>query len=45
MSQTLIDNPAPAFDTPRDAEGKILLVGLGRKTIAHHLAEFGIEPK
>ena len=45
MVQTLIDNPAPKFDTPRDAEGKILLVGLGRKAIAHHLTEFGIDPK
>ena len=45
MNKILIDNPAPAFDTPRDADGKILLAGLGRKTIAHHLAAFGIEPK
>ena len=45
MNKILIDNPAPAFDTPRDADGKILLAGLGRKTIAHHLSEFGIEPK
>ena len=45
----IIDNPVPAFDTPRDADGKILLVGLGRKTIAHHIGELGtelgIEPK
>jgi 23S rRNA (adenine2503-C2)-methyltransferase len=45
MSTIIIDNPAPAFDTPRDAQGKILLAGLGRETIAHHLAEFGLEPK
>ena len=45
MAQTIINNPAPAFDTPRDADGKILLAGLGRKTIAYHLSEFGIEPK
>lgn len=45
MSTIILNNPAPAFDTPRDADGKILLVGLGRKTLTHHLAEFGVEPK
>ena len=43
MSTTLISN------TPKDPEAqtdaRIRLVGLGRKEIAQHLTEFGIEPK
>lgn len=45
MAKTLIDNPAKAVPTLRDTEGKICLVGLGRKDIATHLSAIGIEPK
>ncbi len=45
MSTTLLNNPAPAFDAPRDAGGKIMLVGLGRAAVSHHLETFGVEPK
>jgi len=41
----ILDNMPPEIETPRDEQGKILLVGLGREIIAHHLREFGIEPK
>ena len=41
MATTLISNPATALPT----DGKIRLVGLGRKEIEAHLLEFGIEPK
>jgi len=41
MATTLISNPATAHPT----DGKIRLVGLGRKEIAAHLLDFGIEPK
>ena len=42
---TLIHNPPAEVDTPRDAEGKILLVGLSKAEISRHLEKFGIEPK
>ena len=43
MSTTLISN---APDAPKTAAGdRIRLVGLGRKEIAQHLTDFGIEPK
>jgi len=45
MSTTLLNNPPPAIDTPRDASGKIMLVGLGRADMSHHLEAFGIEAK
>ena len=42
MATTLISN-AESLETERDE--RIRLVGLGRKEIAHHLTDFGIEPK
>lgn len=42
MATTLISN-ADALKTERD--DRIRLVGLGRKEIAQHLTDFGIEPK
>ena len=43
MSTTLISNAPDTVTTPVD--DRIRLVGLGRKEIAQHLTEFGIEPK
>ena len=43
MSTTLISNAPDASAVPTD--NRIRLVGLGRKEIAQHLTEFGIEPK
>ena len=43
MSTTLISNAPDASAVPTD--NRIRLVGLGRKEIAAHLTEFGIEPK
>jgi len=43
MSTTLISNTPDAAKTPTD--DRIRLVGLGRKEIAQHLTDFGIEPK
>lgn len=43
MSTTLISNAPDAPKTPTD--DRIRLVGLGRKEIAQHLTDFGIEPK
>jgi len=43
MSTTLISNVPDALVV--ETETRIRLVGLGRKQIAHHLTDFGIEPK
>lgn len=43
MSTTLISNAPEALQTAADE--RIRLVGLGRKEIAQHLTDFGIEPK
>jgi len=43
MSTTLISNAPDAIAAPLDT--RIRLVGLGRKEIAQHLTDFGIEPK
>ena len=43
MSTTLISNAPDAIAAPVDT--RIRLVGLGRKEIAQHLTDFGIEPK
>jgi len=43
MSTTLISNAPDGPAVPTD--DRIRLVGLGRKEIAEHLTEFGIEPK
>jgi len=43
MSTTLISNAPDSPNAPTD--DRIRLVGLGRKEIAEHLTEFGIEPK
>jgi 23S rRNA (adenine2503-C2)-methyltransferase len=43
MSTTLISNTPDSVAAPTD--NRIRLVGLGRKEIAAHLTDFGIEPK
>ena len=43
MSTTLISNAPDSIPAPLDT--RIRLVGLGRKEIAQHLTDFGIEPK
>lgn len=46
MSTTLISNAPDASAAPAaEVDSRIRLVGLGRKEIAQHLTEFGIEPK
>ncbi|MEP3889633.1 MAG: 23S rRNA (adenine(2503)-C(2))-methyltransferase RlmN [Hellea sp.] len=46
MSTTLISNAPDASEiSAAPADTRIRLVGLGRKEIAQHLTEFGIEPK
>jgi len=45
MSTTLISNVETSNSVSRIADTRIRLVGLGRKEIAQHLTDFGIEPK
>ena len=46
MARTLISQPPDPDLKSGKALGsdKVLLIGLGRKEIAHHLTEFGIPP-
>ncbi len=44
MSTTLISN-TPIGAAAQPADNRVRLVGLGRKDIAEHLTEFGIDPK
>ena len=45
MSTTLLQNAEPGLTKTPPAPARPSLVGLGRKEIAAHLEEFGIEPK